>query len=178
MRAPAAALVELRTMTPVIGRPPSRPETVLPAPWPTSSRSRFDVVPGRSLSTATADSRLSIEAMIATVTTPTITPPRSEVGSTGSAIASRTDPPTSTRSTGSASTAATTVSSVTASSGAGMPLTQAGTLRGSRGQASRIPTTATPSVAAGPCVEISWPGRATMFAIASSCCSPPSTTWS
>ena len=36
--APALMLTELRTMTDVIGMPPTRPATTLPTPWANSSR--------------------------------------------------------------------------------------------------------------------------------------------
>ncbi|COY85470.1 Uncharacterised protein [Mycobacterium tuberculosis] len=38
VRAPAATLAELRTMTPVMGSPPSNPDTTFALPCPTISR--------------------------------------------------------------------------------------------------------------------------------------------
>ena len=68
VRAPAWTLAELRTMTCVMGSPPSRPETVLPTPWAQSSRLvgvvRFK---GSSLSTASTLSSVSRLATTASV---------------------------------------------------------------------------------------------------------------
>jgi len=46
---PALMLAEERTMTPVMGSPPSRPETRFPAPWAESSLSRLERSPLCSL---------------------------------------------------------------------------------------------------------------------------------
>ena len=66
--APAAMLADERTMTAVMGRPPSRPLTRLPAPWASSSRLggvwRFW---GSRLSTASMLSSVSSEATMAMV---------------------------------------------------------------------------------------------------------------
>ena len=68
----ALMFAELRTMTCVIGKPPIRPDSVLPAPWANSSRlggvTRFW---GSSLSVASRQSsvsRLPTTAMVAAMT--------------------------------------------------------------------------------------------------------------
>lgn len=65
---PELMLAELRTMTCVTGRPPSRPETMFPIPCAFSSRfvgvTRFW---GSRLSVASTESRVSMLAMRASV---------------------------------------------------------------------------------------------------------------
>ena len=68
----------LRTMTPVMGRPPARPDAVLASPCAKSSRSRLARGPACSLSVATAlssDSALATSASERTATMNAPTPP-------------------------------------------------------------------------------------------------------
>jgi len=72
VREPAFTLTELRTMTEVMGRPPTRPAAMLPTPWATSSR--FCGVQrrcGSSRSVASTFSSVSSEATMASVTAAT-----------------------------------------------------------------------------------------------------------
>ena len=153
LTAPAATLVELRTITPLIGSPPSRPETALAAPWPISSRSRSARrPPGRSLSMATADIRLSRLATAVSVATATSIAARLlPSGRWGSWTAPASDPGRSMRATGRVSSSAAAVSATTATSGAGTTRTCCGI----RGQASSTATTPMPTSAVASCTRAS-----------------------
>ena len=63
--APACTLAELRTMTPVIGKAPSSPQTMLPTPWARNSLSYLARGPLCIWSTAVADSSVSALATTA-----------------------------------------------------------------------------------------------------------------
>ena len=127
--APAATLAELRTITPVIGSPPTAPETILAAPCPISSLSRLLLLPVAMRSTASAVSRLSTLAISATVITPIANAPHRPSGRLGSCRASSSEPPSSIRGTFGANTAATAVATTTATNGPGTGRNAAGVHR-------------------------------------------------
>ena len=69
---PEAILTELRMMTEVTGRPPRKPQVMLPTPWAISSRLAGECrCLGSRLSTASRFSSVSSEATIAMVTAAT-----------------------------------------------------------------------------------------------------------
>src|SRR4051794_35313295 len=164
----------LRTITPVTGNPPSAPAATFAAPCPMSSRSRSVRGPPRSLSTETADSRLSRPAISAMVSAAPAKPAQPPSGSRGTRCSAGSPAGRSTR--GRLMPVATDrpVASATAASGAGTRRTAFG----SRGQASRTPRVTTPmSTAWSWCVAIC-PGRASTLASAEPCAEPPRTTCS
>ena len=138
--------MELRTITPVTGRPPSEPEAMLAAPCPISSRLRLARGPVCILSVATADSRLSTLATSATVTTAMPKPNQPPPGKMGANRMSSTFAGTSTRGTVMPKATDTTVTATTAASGPGIFRTGPG----NRAQASRIPMVSRPSTVACP----------------------------
>ena len=173
VRAPAATLVALRTMTPVTGRPPSRPETVLAAPWPTSSRSRFVLAPSCMRSVATAESRDSTLAMSATVSTPRATAPQLPVGISGRPIASMMEPFRRIRSTFIGTTRESTVAAVTATRAPGTRRHAAGSF----GQSTITAITTRPTARSGQCRAPILEGSSVRFCSTELREDPPSRTW-
>ncbi|CDP85348.1 hypothetical protein BN975_02209 [Mycolicibacterium farcinogenes] len=172
MRAPAATLVELRTMTPVTGRPPIAPETMLAVPWPIISRSKLVRGPLCMRSTDTADSRLSTLAMSAMVKMPPANAAQLPSGRLGNASASISDSLISIRLTSNGASTDRAVTPTIATSGAGTLLTGAGTQR----HPTRVMITSRPSSTAGQCALISWAGSSEMLAQAELLELPPSST--
>ncbi len=154
LRAPAATLAELRTMTPVTGRPPSRPETVLAAPWATSSRSSRARGPSCIRSTATAESSDSTLATRAIVTTARAISAAGASGQRGRISSASGASGSSTRATSAPVAAATRVAASTATSAAGSSDT-----RTSRGQASSSTTVSRPISSEAPWWPDTWAGR-------------------
>lgn len=166
--------MELRTITPVTGSPPSAPEVMFAAPCPISSRSRFDRGPVCILSTATAESRLSTLAISAMVMTATANAPQPASGNSGAKRMLSRSPGRSTRGRVIPAATDSTVTSAIAASGPGTLRTDAG----SRGQTSRMPMVSTPITAAVSWWPTIWAGSSAMFLSAELWAVPPSTTWS
>ena len=161
-------LADERTITPVIGRPPSRPETRLPAPCARNSLSRFERTPLCNLSVATAHSSDSMLAIIATVSTAITNGPQC---SGGASLVSSKVSGRSTRFTSIFAMMETIVPVTTATSGPGMAL------NGSFFQTMRIATVSKPRIAACVFTRPSCFGIPSRFTTGELCGEPPSTTW-